>query len=72
MQAVFQFNKGSKKYEETLQDTIKKLGKSMLGSLRDLLPIVSVILFFQFLVLQQPLPNVATANCGPDFLLYWV
>ena len=30
----------------------------MLGSMRDLLPILLVILFFQFVVLQQPLPNI--------------
>ena len=30
----------------------------MLGSLRDLLPIFLVILFFQFAVLQQPMPDV--------------
>lgn len=33
------------------------LGRSMLGSLRDLLPIVLVIGFFQVFVLQQPLPD---------------
>ncbi|MGD9387612.1 MAG: DUF1538 domain-containing protein [Gammaproteobacteria bacterium] len=33
-------------------------GKSLLGSFRDLLPILAVIGFFQALVLQQPLANV--------------
>jgi len=41
-----------------LSNTLKKLLAAMLGSMRDLLPIVLVILFFQFLVLQQPMPNV--------------
>ncbi len=34
------------------------LGRSMAGSLRDLLPIVLVIAFFQLLVLQQPVPDL--------------
>lgn len=33
------------------------LGQSMLGSLRDLAPIVLVIAFFQIAVLQQPVPD---------------
>lgn len=33
------------------------LGQSMLGSLRDLAPIVLVIAFFQLVVLQQPVPD---------------
>lgn len=36
----------------------KALLTSMLGSLRDLLPILIVIVFFQLLVLQQPLPDL--------------
>jgi len=36
----------------------------MLGSLRDLLPILLVILFFQFAVLQQPLPNIGEMLVG--------
>ncbi len=38
--------------------------KSFLGSVRDLLPIVAVVLFFQFLVLQQPLPNMLELIVG--------
>ncbi|MEH6616998.1 MAG: DUF1538 domain-containing protein [Porticoccus sp.] len=49
--------------------TLKELLKSMLGSLRDLLPIVLVILFFQFLVLQQPLPNVTQLLTGVLFVV---
>ena len=32
--------------------------KSLLGSVRDLLPIIAVVAFFQLLVLQQPLPEL--------------
>ncbi|EAR09975.1 putative PTS system mannose-specific, factor IIC [Reinekea sp. MED297] len=38
--------------------------KHLFGSLRDLLPIVLVILFFQFLVLRQPLPDVLDILIG--------
>jgi hypothetical protein len=38
--------------------------RSLLGSLRDLLPIVLVIGFFQVAVLQQPLPNVGAVLAG--------
>ena len=49
--------------------TLKKLAQAMLGSLRDLLPIVLVILFFQFAVLQQPLPNIAQILTGVLFVV---
>jgi hypothetical protein len=39
--------------------SILALGKSLLGSLRDLAPIILVIAFFQLVVLQQPIPNLA-------------
>lgn len=42
--------------------------KTMLGSLRDLLPIVLVIAFFQLLVLQQPLPDLISL-IGGTFLV---
>lgn len=41
----------------------------MLGSLRDLLPILLVILFFQFVVLQQPLPNIGDMLAGVLFVV---
>lgn len=41
----------------------------MLGSLRDLLPIVLVILFFQLIVLQQPLPDVGQLLLGVVFVI---
>ncbi len=40
------------------------LGRSMVGSLRDLLPIVVVIGFFQIAVLQQPLPDFIGVMTG--------
>lgn len=49
--------------------TFALLAKSMLGSLRDLLPIILVILFFQLLVLQQPLPNVGQLITGVIFVV---
>lgn len=48
---------------------LKKLLISMLGSLRDLLPIILVILFFQFVVLKQPLPDVGQIMLGVVFVV---
>lgn len=47
-----------------MQSGLIALAKSLVGSLRDLTPIILVILFFQFLVLQQPLPDVASLIVG--------
>ncbi len=41
----------------------------MFASLRDLLPILLVILFFQFAVLQQPLPNIGQLLLGVVFVI---
>jgi uncharacterized membrane protein (DUF2068 family) len=41
----------------------------MLGSLRDLVPIFLVIVFFQFAVLQQPLPNLGEILLGVVFVV---
>lgn len=41
----------------------------MLGSMRDLLPIILVIAFFQFLVLKQPLPDVGQILMGVLFVV---
>jgi len=49
--------------------TLKKLFIAMLGSMRDLLPIVLVIIFFQFFVLQQPLPNIGQILLGVLFVV---
>tara|TARA_R110002072_G_scaffold89737_9_gene201042 strand:+ start:26538 stop:27278 length:741 start_codon:yes stop_codon:yes gene_type:complete len=43
--------------------------QSMLGSLRDLAPIILVILFFQFAVLQQALPNLIDIIIGIIFVV---
>lgn len=40
------------------------LFKAMLSSLRDLLPIVAVIAFFQLVVLQEPLPHLLSILFG--------
>ncbi|MDA0154569.1 DUF1538 domain-containing protein [Vibrio sp. Makdt] len=40
------------------------LFRAMLGSLRDLLPIVTVIAFFQLVVLQEPLPHLLSILTG--------
>ena len=39
--------------------SILALARSLLDSLRDLAPIILVIAFFQLVVLQQPIPNLA-------------
>ncbi|MEZ0174383.1 MAG: DUF1538 family protein [Candidatus Reddybacter sp.] len=52
-----------------MKSTIKKLFFAMLGSLRDLLPILLVILFFQYFVLQQALPNVGQLLLGVVFVI---
>lgn len=52
-----------------MTNTLLKLLKAMLGSLRDLLPIFLVIVFFQFAVLQQPLPNVGEMLLGVVFVV---
>ena len=41
----------------------------MLGSLRDLTPILLVVLFFQYIVLQQHLPNVGELLQGVIFIV---
>ncbi|MCW8956652.1 MAG: DUF1538 domain-containing protein [Gammaproteobacteria bacterium] len=41
----------------------------MVGSLRDLLPIIVVIAFFQLLVLQQPIPNFLDIIIGTLFVV---
>ncbi len=43
--------------------------RSMLGSLRDLAPIILVIAFFQIIVLQQPIPNLFDMIVGVIFVL---
>ncbi len=49
--------------------TAQKLLVSMVGSLRDLLPILLVVLFFQFIVLEQSLPNIGRLLTGIVFVI---
>lgn len=48
---------------------MKALIKNLISSLRDLAPIVAVIFFFQFFVLQQPIPNVLDILLGAIFVV---
>ena len=48
---------------------LRLLGKSLLGSLRDLLPIILVVGFFQITVIQQPIPNFAEILVGTLFIV---
>ncbi len=45
------------------------LTDTLLDSLRDLLPIIAVIAFFQVLVLQQPIPNFLELLIGAIFVV---
>jgi len=49
---------------------IKKLLESLMGSVRDLMPIILVVLFFQLLVLQQPLPDIERLLAGVCFVVF--
>ncbi|MCB1615869.1 MAG: DUF1538 domain-containing protein [Pseudomonadales bacterium] len=44
--------------------------KITMGSLRDLAPVVIVVIFFQFAILQQPLPNAAELISGLLLVLF--
>lgn len=48
---------------------IKVVTTSLLDSTRDLLPIILVIAFFQFAVLQQPIPNLGEITLGILFVV---
>jgi hypothetical protein len=50
-------------------NAIRAIFKSLLDSLRDLLPIIAVIAFFQILVLQQPIPNFTEITLGVLFVV---
>ncbi len=52
-----------------MQHALFELFKSMLGSLRDLLPIILVISFFQLVVLQQPIPGFIDIVIGTLFIV---
>ncbi len=49
--------------------SLKAILKSLLDSLRDLLPIIAVITFFQLAVLQQPIPNFGEIAIGILFVV---
>lgn len=50
-------------------DTLIKLMRFLLNSIRDLAPIILVILFFQIAIIQQPLPNIGQLIVGVVFVL---
>lgn len=52
-----------------MHQTARKLFGFLVGSVRDLAPIIVVVLFFQLAVLQQPLPNVGQLILGVVFVL---
>lgn len=49
--------------------TLRAIITSLLESLRDLLPIILVITFFQLIVLQQPIPNFTEIAIGIVFVV---
>lgn len=52
-----------------MEKTIRALGRSLLDSLRDLLPVVLVVVFFQLAVLQQPLPDLINLLTGMSLVV---
>jgi len=50
-------------------ESLKAIWSAVLDSLRDLLPIILVISFFQFAVLQQPIPNLGEIVIGVVFVV---
>ncbi len=52
-----------------MRGSLFALLKSMIGSLRDLLPIILVIGFFQIFVVQQPIPNLLDLFMGTLFVV---
>ena len=47
-----------------MKELLKHLSRSLFESVRDLLPIIGVIGFFQLVVLRQPIPNFAELVIG--------
>lgn len=47
-----------------MKNTLLALATPLFNSLKDLLPIIAVVLFFQILVLQQPMPNMIEVLIG--------
>ncbi len=54
---------------EGLKQSLQAFLSSVMDSLRDLLPIVLVVAFFQIVVIQQPLENVADIFIGILFIV---
>ena len=52
-----------------LRKIVSAIGLAVGSSLRDLLPIVSVVLFFQFVVFRQPLPQAGKLCLGLGFVV---
>jgi len=52
-----------------LKKAIKAFSRTFLESIRDLLPILLVIAFFQLLVLQQPIPDFGNLVIGTVFVV---
>jgi len=50
--------------DKSLKQGLKRFFDPLISSSRDLLPIIVVIGFFQFLILQQPLPNLLDILVG--------
>ncbi len=48
---------------------LKQFLRLLVGSVRDLAPIILVVVFFQLVVLQQPLPNLETLLAGLAFVI---
>lgn len=53
-----------------MANAIKALFVSLMGSMRDLIPIIVVIAFFQIIVLQQPIPNLIGLITGVILVLF--
>lgn len=49
---------------------LKQFGKNIIGSFKDLLPIIVVIAFFQLLVIQEPIPNLDSVLVGLLFVAF--
>ncbi|MCP3957275.1 MAG: DUF1538 domain-containing protein [bacterium] len=47
-----------------MKDSASELARAIAGSVRDLAPILAVVLFFQLAVLRQPLPNLVETGVG--------
>ncbi len=47
-----------------MNQSLRALARALVGSMRDLLPVIVVVVFFQLAVLQQPLPNVVQLLTG--------